>query len=132
VTNNQSYVMTNSENGCIHTKLGSDLCWPQTNLDVYQKRVYYSGVKFFNNLTIYIKNTSGNLKRYKIIFKKFLNIHCFCIRRSIIPDDTFGRWFNSHSTSILISIFIQFLILILFRFICHVLFYCKNDHLCRY
>jgi hypothetical protein len=33
-----------------------------------KKGVYYSGVKFFNNLPTYIKNTSGNLKRYKIIF----------------------------------------------------------------
>jgi hypothetical protein len=56
-----------------------------------KKGVYYSAVKFFNNFPLYIKNTSGNLKKYKIILKQFLKIHSFCIRSIIIPDDTFGR-----------------------------------------
>jgi len=69
--------MTDSENCSIHTRLGNDLHWPQTNLDVYQKGVYYSDVKFFNYLPSYIKNTSGNLNKYKIILKQFLNTHSF-------------------------------------------------------
>ena len=33
----------------IHTGHSSDLHLPQTNLAVYQKGVYYSGGKIFNN-----------------------------------------------------------------------------------
>jgi len=46
-------------------------------------------VLVFNNLPPYIKHSSDSLKR--IILKQFLNAHSFCIRRNIIPYDTFGR-----------------------------------------
>ena len=37
---------------------------PQTNLTIYQKGAYYSGIKTFNNLPLDIKNVAGNLKKY--------------------------------------------------------------------
>jgi hypothetical protein len=42
--------MTDSDNYSVYTGHSSDLHLPQTNLAVYQKGVYYSDVKFFNNL----------------------------------------------------------------------------------
>jgi len=54
------------------------MCEPgQMNLAVYKKRVYYSGVKVFKNLPSDIKNTSGNLKRFKRILKHVLITHTF-------------------------------------------------------
>lgn len=43
------------------TRHSNDLYLPQNNLAIYQRGVYYSGVKMFNNLPSNIKNTSGNL-----------------------------------------------------------------------
>jgi hypothetical protein len=57
--------MTNSENYSMHTIHTSDLHLPQTKLAVFQKGVYFSGVKIFNDLLSDIKNTFGNLKRFK-------------------------------------------------------------------
>jgi hypothetical protein len=52
---------------------------PKTNLAVYQKGFYYSGVKIFNNRPSDIKNTYVNLKRFKGILKHFLITHSFYI-----------------------------------------------------
>jgi hypothetical protein len=41
---------------------GQNLYLPQANLTIYQKGVYYAGIKIFNRLPIEIKNTSNNLK----------------------------------------------------------------------
>jgi len=60
------------KNWSVHTIHGSDLHLPQTNLTVYQKGVYYSCVKIFNNILSDIKNTSGNFKRFTRILKHFL------------------------------------------------------------
>jgi hypothetical protein len=69
--------MTNSDNCSIYSGHSSDLHLPQTNLAIYQKEVYYSGIKIFNNLSSDIKYTSGNLKRFKRILKCFLITHSF-------------------------------------------------------
>jgi hypothetical protein len=45
-------------------------------LVVYEKEVYYSDVKIFNNLPADIKNTSGNLKRFKK-FKTYFDYTLF-------------------------------------------------------
>ena len=47
----------------VHISYSYDLYLPHKNLAIYQKGVYYSGVKIFNNLPSDIKNISGNLKR---------------------------------------------------------------------
>jgi hypothetical protein len=45
---------------------------PQSNLTIYQKAAYYSGIKFFNKLPLEIKNAAGNQKKFKTTLKKFL------------------------------------------------------------
>jgi hypothetical protein len=50
---------------------------PQANLTIYQKGVHYAGIKIFNKLPIEIKNTSNNLKRFKVALRQFLNTHSF-------------------------------------------------------
>jgi hypothetical protein len=76
MTNNKHYLTTNSENCSICTRRNNDLRLPQTNLPIYEKEVYYSDVTIFNNLPADIKDTSGNLKRFKK-FKTFLITHSF-------------------------------------------------------
>jgi hypothetical protein len=49
--------MTNSENCNMQTIHSSELHLPQTKLAIFQKGVYISGVKIFNNLPSDVKNT---------------------------------------------------------------------------
>jgi hypothetical protein len=60
VINNKNYSITNLENHSIHTISSNNLHVPQANLAIYQKGVYYAGVKVFNNLPQDIKNISDN------------------------------------------------------------------------
>ena len=51
---------------------------PQTNLTIYQKGAYYSGIKTFNNLPLDIKNVAGNPpKKIKIALKNFYTLIYF-------------------------------------------------------
>jgi hypothetical protein len=45
ISNNKNYFLINSENHSIHTRSCSNFHLPLANLAVYQKGVYYSGVK---------------------------------------------------------------------------------------
>ena len=48
-----------------------------TNLTKVQKRVYYSGIKIFNNLPLNIKHLSHDANKYKLALKKFLLVGSF-------------------------------------------------------
>jgi hypothetical protein len=65
INNNKNYFITNSENHSIHTRSSNNFHLPEPNLAIYQKSVYYSGIKVFNNLPQDIKNVSDNPKRFK-------------------------------------------------------------------
>jgi len=51
-----------NENHNIDTRQRNNLHLPQANLTIYQKGVYYSGIKIFNNLPLEIKNVADNQK----------------------------------------------------------------------
>ena len=55
VDQNKFFYRSN-ENHNLDTRQRNNLYHPQTNLNIYQKEVYYSGIKIFNNLTLEIKN----------------------------------------------------------------------------
>jgi hypothetical protein len=59
------------------TRQSQDLYSPQANLTVYQKGVYYAGVKMFNKLPTEIKSTYSNFKRFKVVLRHFLAINPF-------------------------------------------------------
>jgi len=44
---------------------------------MYQKEVYYSGIKIFNSLHKAIKDISSKPKKFKIALKHFLHTHLF-------------------------------------------------------
>ena len=77
VINNKNYFITNLENHSIHTRSSNNLHLPQANLAIYQKGVYYTGVKVFNNLPQDIKNISDNPKRFKRVLKHFLTTQSY-------------------------------------------------------
>jgi len=67
----------NNENRNLDTRQRNNLYLPQANLTIYQKGVYYSGIKIFNNLPLEIKNAAANQKKFKIALKKILYIYSF-------------------------------------------------------
>jgi hypothetical protein len=44
---------------------------------LYQREVFYPGIKVFNALPSPIKNISGNLKKFKVALKHYLLTHPF-------------------------------------------------------
>jgi hypothetical protein len=67
----------NIDSHTVDTRQSQDLYLPQVNLTVYQKGVYYAGIKIFNKLPIELKNTSNNFKKFKVVLRHFLNTHTF-------------------------------------------------------
>jgi hypothetical protein len=66
---------TNSD---IHsTRYRYNIHVPNSNLSKYQKGVYYSGIKIFNNLPPNVKNLSHNVKMFKRALKEYLLSHSF-------------------------------------------------------
>ena len=63
VVQNKNLFSTNIENHNIATRQRNNLCLPQTNLNIYQKGAYYSGIKIFSKSPLEFKNVVGNLKK---------------------------------------------------------------------
>jgi hypothetical protein len=63
VVQNKIFFSTNNDNHNLDTTQRINLNLPQTNLTIYQKGVYYSGIKNFNNLHLEIKNVVGVQKK---------------------------------------------------------------------
>ena len=74
VVNNRDYLVSNSVYHYINTRRENDLHLP---LAMYQKGVYYSGIKIFDGLPKAIKNISSKPKKFKIALKHCLLKHSF-------------------------------------------------------
>jgi myo-inositol-1-phosphate synthase len=72
VVQNKNFFSTNNENHNLDTRQRNNLYLPQANLTIYQKAAYYSGIQFFNNLPLEIKNVAGDQKKFKNALKIFL------------------------------------------------------------
>jgi hypothetical protein len=77
VVQNKNLFLTNNENHNINTRQRNNLHLPQADLTIYQKGVYYLGIKFFNNLPLEIKIVNGNQTKFKIALKELLNTYSF-------------------------------------------------------
>jgi len=62
----------------INTRHNNNLHVPAANLTLYQKGVYYSGIKIFNHLPTTIKNLSDDKNKFQTTLKKFLLNNLFC------------------------------------------------------
>jgi hypothetical protein len=74
VVQNKNLFLTNIENHNLENRKKNNLYLPQTNLTIYQKGAYYSGINFFNNLPLGIKNVAGNKKKLNFSEKSFTHL----------------------------------------------------------
>jgi len=74
VVDNNNLFYVNSEIYRINTRKNSNLHQPQDNLTLYQKGLYYFGIKIFNNLPPNIRNLSCDAKRCKSELGKYLHV----------------------------------------------------------
>jgi hypothetical protein len=65
VARNSELFVTNANVHNFPTRSHNDLYLPIANLSVFQKGVYYSGVKFFNNLPADLKQTFYYIYKFK-------------------------------------------------------------------
>ena len=56
----------------INTRQTFDLYVPTANLTVYQKGVYYSGIKIYNHLPTAIKDLSDDKNKFNLALKRYL------------------------------------------------------------
>src|SRR5215475_5301649 len=72
VVKNMEIFTINSEVNSINTRYRSDLHPPLMKLTKYKNGVYCSGIKLFNSLPQSVKKLAWNVKKFKIILKRFL------------------------------------------------------------
>jgi hypothetical protein len=69
VSNNREQYFANSEIHNINTRHTSNLHPPRAHLNIYQKGVYYSGIKIFNSLPWDITTNIDNPRTFKKAIK---------------------------------------------------------------
>ena len=77
VVNKRNYFTPNSVIYDSNTRHRNDLHLPQATLAMYQRGVYYSGIKVFNSLPRALKDISSKPGKFKIALRKFLQKHSF-------------------------------------------------------
>jgi len=75
VVKNKDLYTTNQEIHSINTRSNINLHPPVCNMTVFQKVVYFSGIKLFNHLPLNIRSLSNEIKSFKPALKRFLNLH---------------------------------------------------------
>jgi hypothetical protein len=75
VVDNLETFQTNSDIRSVSTRYRYNLHVPNTNLSKYQKGVYYSGIKLFNNLPPSIQSLSHDITKFKPALKQYLLSH---------------------------------------------------------
>jgi len=61
----------------MHTRFKTNLHLPTANLTKFQKEVYYSAIKIFNNLPHNIKDLVNEIVLFQNALKRFLPINSF-------------------------------------------------------
>ena len=69
VTKNKHQFLSNSQVNKINTRQTLDVYVPTANLTIYQKGVYYSGIKIYNHLPTAIKELSDDKNKFKLALK---------------------------------------------------------------
>jgi hypothetical protein len=72
MTNNRDQLFINSEIHSVNIRYSSNLYLLMENLNVYQKGVYYSGIKIFSRLSLDIRMYFDNSRTVKKAVKRFL------------------------------------------------------------
>jgi hypothetical protein len=61
---------------------------PNTNLSKYQKGVYYSGIKLFNNLPPNIKSLNHDIKKLKPSLKEYFLSHFYSVEEFTLAKNS--------------------------------------------
>jgi hypothetical protein len=72
VTKNKDQFLSNSQVHKINTRQTFNLYVPTANLTMYQKGVYYSGIRIYSHLPTAIKDLSNYKNKFKLALKKYL------------------------------------------------------------
>ena len=77
VIKNKDQFLSNMQVHKINTRQTFNLYVPTANLTMYQRGVYYSGVRIYNHLPTAIKDLSNDTKKFKLALKKYLSHNSF-------------------------------------------------------
>jgi hypothetical protein len=77
VTKNQDQFLSNTQVHKINKRRTSAWYVPTANLTIYQKGVYYSGIKIYNHPPTAIKDLSGDKDKFKLVLKRYRLHKCF-------------------------------------------------------
>ena len=77
VVNNRNYFIPNIIYHDSNIRHRNDLHLPQPTLAMYQKGVYYSGIKVFNDLPRALNDIASKPGKFRSALKKFLQTHSF-------------------------------------------------------
>jgi hypothetical protein len=91
VINNKDLFKTNLEHHNIFTRQINNLHLVQVNLTMYQKVVYYSGIRIFNSLPTDIKDISDSPVKFRTVLKHFLYSHFYTL------DEYYNRFITISS-----------------------------------
>ena len=86
VVNNRNYFIPNSVYHDSNTGHRNDLHLPQATLAMYQKGVYYSGIKDFNGLPRALKDISSKPSKFRIVWKHFCKHTHFIVSMSFLTN----------------------------------------------
>jgi len=71
VTKHKDQFLSNSQVHKINTRQTFDLYVPTANLTIYQRGIYYSGIKIYNHLPTAIKDLSDDKNKFKLAKKRY-------------------------------------------------------------
>ena len=77
VIKNKHLFYTNNQIHSTHTRFKTNLHPPMTNLTKFQKGVYYSAIKIFNNLLHEIRDLCNDILPFRNDLKRFLLANSF-------------------------------------------------------
>jgi hypothetical protein len=86
VVKNKEIFKTNLEVHGLNTKAKYDLHIPAAKLAIYQKGVYYSGIKLFNHLPLTFKQNSDDIPKFRASLKGFL------VKNSFYSVEEYYSW----------------------------------------
>jgi hypothetical protein len=77
IKNKHIFSTNNQIHSAAHTRFKTNLHPPIANLTKFQKAVYYSGIKIFNNLPHEIKDLANDMLLFRNALKRFLLTNSF-------------------------------------------------------
>jgi hypothetical protein len=77
VVNNKDHYKSNQEIHSFNTRYSTNLHLPTSNLTIFQRGTFCSGIRVFNHLPSSIKSLSNEVKLFKLALKRFLLSNSF-------------------------------------------------------